>query len=383
MVGILIIAHGTLGESLIHCATHVLGRGVGRVGLSVVNSTLIPENHLYTIAFHASRPESIHASRYTLSDSTAGTACFANGRDFDATGLGSVGCGLLPLVSSIPQVRVNTALSGFAPGSPTNEVLSVSYGPVPPIALRRKGFPDDITIVFADTVVDTSTANGTLFPARPAKFRAFAHADTGDVQLDFRFVDSTSTTAGNFDGTLSAIGEQINIICPSPGASVGASLTWTLRIDGQATPTPIRPPRQGDVYRLILDRPLGEGDVFTFTTHGARIDPAAARAGFATTPYVVPNPYVESASFEPARFNVTGRGERRMEFRGLPSSCTIRIYTVRGDLVQTLRHDSSLDGFTPWDLRTKDNLEVAPGLYIFHVDAPGIGTHVGKFAIIK
>ena len=26
MVGILIIAHGTLGESLIHCATHVLGR---------------------------------------------------------------------------------------------------------------------------------------------------------------------------------------------------------------------------------------------------------------------------------------------------------------------------------------------------------------------
>ena len=25
MVGILIVAHGTLGESLIHCASHVLG----------------------------------------------------------------------------------------------------------------------------------------------------------------------------------------------------------------------------------------------------------------------------------------------------------------------------------------------------------------------
>jgi hypothetical protein len=36
-----------------------------------------------------------------------------------------------------------------------------------------------------------------------------------------------------------------------------------------------------------------------------------------------------------------------------------------------------------WDLRTKDNLDLAPGLYIFHVDAPGIGTHVGKFAVIK
>ena len=75
-------------------------------------------------------------------------------------------------------------------------------------------------------------------------------------------------------------------------------------------------------------------------------------------------------------------GERRMEFRGLPSACTIRIYTVRGDLVRTLRHEG-FEGFVAWDLRTRDNLEVAPGLYIFHVDAPGIGTHIGKFAIVK
>jgi hypothetical protein len=113
---------------------------------------------------------------------------------------------------------------------------------------------------------------------------------------------------------------------------------------------------------------------------------------------VVPNPYVESASFEPARFNVTGRGERRVEFRGLPGNCTIRIYTVRGDLVQTLHHSGAsapptffggtptsdtIEGFEAWNLRTKDNLEVAPGLYIFHVEAPGLGTHVGKLAIIK
>jgi hypothetical protein len=37
----------------------------------------------------------------------------------------------------------------------------------------------------------------------------------------------------------------------------------------------------------------------------------------------------------------------------------------------------------PWDLRTKDNLDVAAGLYVFHVDAPGIGTYLGKFAVIK
>jgi PTS system mannose-specific IIA component len=31
MIGILIIAHGTLGESLIHCAAHVLNKRPGRV----------------------------------------------------------------------------------------------------------------------------------------------------------------------------------------------------------------------------------------------------------------------------------------------------------------------------------------------------------------
>jgi hypothetical protein len=118
-----------------------------------------------------------------------------------------------------------------------------------------------------------------------------------------------------------------------------------------------------------------------FETQGDSIDEAGARAGF--SPYVVPNPYVASASFEPERFAVSGRGERRIEFRGLPALCTIRIYTVRGELVQTLSHDGSNDGFVAWNLRTKDNLDVAPGLYIFHADGGPAGTAKGKFAIIK
>jgi hypothetical protein len=72
-----------------------------------------------------------------------------------------------------------------------------------------------------------------------------------------------------------------------------------------------------------------------------------------------------------------------MEFRAIPQGATIRLYTVHGDLVRTLRQDGSMSGYVPWDMRTKDNLDVAPGLYVFHVDAPGLGTHIGKFAILK
>jgi hypothetical protein len=50
------------------------------------------------------------------------------------------------------------------------------------------------------------------------------------------------------------------------------------------------------------------------------------------------------------------------------------IYTVRGELVRTLHQDGSQGGYVVWDLRTKDNLDVAPGLFVFQVDAPGVGT---------
>ena len=56
---------------------------------------------------------------------------------------------------------------------------------------------------------------------------------------------------------------------------------------------------------------------------------------------------------------------------------------MRGDLVQTLEHSGTTNGYVGWDLRTRDNLQVAPGLYIFHVDGGSLGTSTGKFAIVK
>lgn len=41
------------------------------------------------------------------------------------------------------------------------------------------------------------------------------------------------------------------------------------------------------------------------------------------------------------------------------------------------------DGTINWDLRTKENLEVAYGVYLYLVDAPSVGQKHGKLAIIK
>ena len=36
-----------------------------------------------------------------------------------------------------------------------------------------------------------------------------------------------------------------------------------------------------------------------------------------------------------------------------------------------------------WDLVSKDGMDISFGVYVYHVDAPGIGEKIGRFAIIK
>ncbi|MCC7140958.1 MAG: hypothetical protein IT349_02550 [Candidatus Eisenbacteria bacterium] len=358
-------------------AEQVAGTGVGSVRLEVVNSEVVPEGHLMSLVFESAAPESIRASSYALRDSTDHRTLFRFGRDLSARGVGPVGGGILPIVATGRFVEVDGARSGFTTESPTNGRLKVTYQPVLDRNLRRDIYPADLRIEFADTVVDTGLA---MFPVplTPANFRIYASTPSGEQRVKFRFRDRDG------DHTLSREDEFIDIVSFLPGQPTVPQITWRAAIDttGQRDRGDLEPPGEGDVYHLRLRLPFSVADRFTFQTAGERVDPEAARAA-KLEPYVVPNPYVAAASFEPERFAVSGRGDRRMEFRGLPRNCTIRIYTVRGELVQTLRHDGGNDGMVPWDLRTKDNLDVAPGLYVFHVDGGPAGTHLGKFAIIK
>lgn len=70
----------------------------------------------------------------------------------------------------------------------------------------------------------------------------------------------------------------------------------------------------------------------------------------------------------------SGRGERRIDFINLPSKCTVRIYTITGALIKTLYKDSSpTDGSLTWNLVTDDGMDIAYGVYIYHLDSPGVG----------
>jgi hypothetical protein len=338
----------------------------------------VPDGHGFQVVFAAPHADSIRATSYALVDTTADpdTVLFSTGSDLEGRGVGPVGLGLLPVVNTPLVPALDSLRSGWAEGSQTTDTLVVSYSNafLSP-NLRRLGYPNDIRIVFDDAVVDTGLAIPPIEEPTPARFRVLAETDTGLVRLPFAFLDADG------DGTMGARFDILNILAPAPGVAPDSQLAWRAQLGNKVLPA-ARKPGSGDVYLLRVARPLGVRDVFVFGTRGQRVD-AALAGGFVEAPYVVPNPYVGSASFEPARFAISGRGERRMEFRAIPQGSAVRIYTVRGELVRTLYHDGSMAGFVPWDLRTKDNLEIAPGLYLFHVETPAGATHVGKFAVLK
>ncbi len=356
-------------------AEQTAGRGRGEVAIQIVNNELVPDDHLFELTFETESSRAIRATSYALTDVTDGQQLYRFGQDLDGLGVGPTAKGLLALVTQTEEtVSPDPETTGFSSGSDTDVVLEVVYLQDLSIDERRPGFPEDISIVFSDTVVGTGLDESPFFPPNPAKFTITAHAEAGDLALDFRFRDLDG------DGTLSAANEVIDIVSYPEATPNTRRLMWRVQLVA-GEPIPTSPPVGGDTFEIRLRRPFMVEDVFRFRTRSQSLDPALSQAEF--EPYVVPNPYLASASFEPQRFADSGRGERRMEFRGLPSRAEIRIYNIRGELVRALNHDGSNEGFLPWDLRTKDNLDVAPGLYVFHVDGGVAGRFTGKFAVVK
>ena len=141
--------------------------------------------------------------------------------------------------------------------------------------------------------------------------------------------------------------------------------------------------KMGDIYRLATYRPFSKSDTYEFTTTQSKVNKDSAKTQLNDIA-VVPNPYVVAASWEPRHVFTSGRGPRKLDFINLPSECTIKIFTLSGYLVDTIEHQSGFEsGAASWDLLSKDGLEIAYGIYIYHIDAPGIGETTGKFAVIK
>lgn len=140
-------------------------------------------------------------------------------------------------------------------------------------------------------------------------------------------------------------------------------------------------PGNGDVFLFFSDKPFVAGDEYSFTTQGVEFDSLQSDSVLNEI-YVVPNPYV---AFSPSEISAPRSGlrdDRRLEFRNLPQKCIIRIYTITGELVDTIEKDDQ-SSVAVWNLLTFESQQTAYGVYIYHVEAPGIGEKIGRLALIK
>jgi len=144
-------------------------------------------------------------------------------------------------------------------------------------------------------------------------------------------------------------------------------------------------PDAEDVYQVLFNRPFYKEDSLVF-----RINPATAldedemRASLDDI-MVVPNPYISTNAMEPAVSNIYLNQKRQIMFTNVPAQCTIRIFTSSGILVDVINVENpDNNGIATWDLLSMEGLEVAAGMYLYHLKVDQTGDEkMGKIAIIK
>jgi photosystem II stability/assembly factor-like uncharacterized protein len=164
-----------------------------------------------------------------------------------------------------------------------------------------------------------------------------------------------------------------------PFANNNRAVTWRLSMDPDTRGATLNP-EPGDVLEVYTVKPFTSADVYRFSigevnlpSENTQLDESAL-----ANIRVVPNPYVVSHIGE------TPTSGSQLHFTNLPARCTIRIFNVSGQLVQTLNIDNNLDNNRYiWDMKNRFGHQIPYGIYIYYVEAPGIGEKTGKFAVIK
>jgi hypothetical protein len=131
----------------------------------------------------------------------------------------------------------------------------------------------------------------------------------------------------------------------------------------------------GDLIECLWANPATENDVYDISTSSIVRGNASLASGGLDRIRVVPNPYYNHSNYELNQFN------RVVRFINLPETCTIRIFNLSGDLVRTLEKVNPTNSILEWDLETRNELPVGSGVYIFHVDAPGVGSTFGRMIV--
>jgi hypothetical protein len=369
--------------------------GTGKVYLYVVNPMAV-KNKTYRVTFSDKVENYIPVTQsYYVIDYTGGSARDTLLRvplssadtlvgDFDKY----LFDGVYLAVENDWKVKYDTSKSKWNMTHPIKD-YKISISPFSLANVKETGlaYPRDYNVIFdaTHTAADTSTAltityqnNPYTIPKTNSNFR-INDATTGEA-VSYAYLD-----AGN-NHTFSSLDRIIFLQDTKTNTGQDTTIiTWLMQVAGADTSS--YQPTTGDTLKLRVTKPFSSLDQLEITTSAANVNNQLAAAELEKI-RVVPNPYIATTSQEsPLPPTITsGRGERKISFIHLPKDSKIHIFTARGELVRTLEMpagQSINDGSVDWDLRSRENIEVAYGVYFYLIDAPNVGQKTGKIAIIK
>ncbi len=349
------------------------GIGTGTISVNIVNPNAVVEGSTYRIQFDSTGSFPKYSTKSydivrTLSSSTVPDTVV---RDVKITATSVPVDGFTVSVRNDTAVTLIDSATGWVPGSKTNVMLRVNVDRLN--AALNAAWPADYEIRFFDSNQDVA-----VFDDPPVFIKDSVNFTITNTTSGYRNKFLIQDVDGN--GKFS-LGDTIRILdgyVDNSNFKICYNFAYTFR----PFTTPVIP-QPGDRIAIKTKKPFAGGDYFEVKSRSQKLDNSLAKNQLKNIS-VVPNPYVAAAKWERRSLYQSGRGDRKIDFINLPSVCTIKIFTVAGSLVKTIEKSSSAtNGSASWDLISDDGMEVAYGLYVFHVNAPNIGEHIGKFAVIK
>nr|MBP9211770.1 hypothetical protein [Bacteroidota bacterium] len=348
------------------------GIGTGSMSIGIVNPTQMVEGNTYKVSFDSTgKFPDYRTTAYNIIRTNSANVTDTVRKGLNLKAVSPAVDGIVITVRNDTSIAVIDTASGWLPGSKTNVLLRLNMDKSYPAL--NKAWPADYEVKFFDTNQDVSAfEDPPVFITDSVKF-TITNTTSG---YRCKFLIQDIDLNGKF-----SLGDTIRILDGYKDAS-DFKIVYNFAYTFRPFVSPVTP-AEGDKFAIKTTKFFAGGDFFQFKTHGSRMDESAAKSNLARIS-VVPNPYVSTAKWERRTLYQSGRGDRKIDFTNLPPVCTIKIFTTAGFLVKTIEKNTpATNGTASWDLISDDGMEVAYGLYVFHVKAPNIGEHIGKFAVIK
>ncbi len=360
---------------------HMRGGATGKVAFKIIDPRAVKDGHVYEITFEDTLiqgrvTDTLITKSFTVTDISDGLVRLNECNKIkEGDEIPSIDGFQLFLFNDI-SVRLNEDFSGWT----DSEVYPFEFKRISFLSVQGKVFPNDYQLIIGNASIAVSkdtTIDFMHLAAKEVNFKVINKSIDKPVEFAFAEIDGKD---GRFtiDPKNANKTDTIFLLEKTPDGKL--VFTWqiilNLKIGG-------RNPEPGDTLNVVLHKPFLSPDLYRFKIKGESESKEIAKNDLSDI-RVVPNPYIAAEVWEPRNPYTSGRGPREIHFINLPRKCTIRIFNVNGVLVDQIEHDTSLDNGTAiWDVLSKDSFEISYGIYLYYIEAPGIGKKTGTFAIIK